>query len=149
MSAEVRARLRERPWPLLLFGLYVAWSYASILWAQVPGDALAGANRTLVYWLVFMLFWGLGLRGRTVLALVLAWGGAVTAAGLVALARAATAHTPQGHFVLGRLAAPISYPDADAALYLAACLPLLVLGSRRGAAAAVRTLPRVASVMPM
>lgn len=131
-SADVRARLYAQRTPLVLFGLYVAWSYASIAWAQVQGDAVDGANRTLVYWLVFALFSGLG-PGRRGIALVLAWGGAVAIAGLVSLAEAATAARPMGHFVLGRLAAPISYPDADAALFLSACLTLLVLASRPSA----------------
>ncbi len=134
-SPEVRARLRTRPLPLALFGLYVAWSYLSILWAQVPADALDGANRTLVYLLVFALFSGLGISERLGGWLVLAWGVAVAALGLIGLAEAATASTAAGHFVEGRLAAPISYPDGDAALFLSACLPLLVLASRRSSAA--------------
>ena len=117
-SADVRARLYAQRTPLVLFGLYVGWSFASIAWAQVQGDGVDGANRTLVYWLVFALFSGLGL-GRRGTALVLAWGGAVAIAGIVSLAEAATAARPAGHFVLGRLAAPISYPDADAALWSA------------------------------
>lgn len=147
ISEEARARLRTAPLPLVLFGLYAVWSYASVAWAQVPGDALDGANRTLVYWLVFALFSTLPARRRAAATLVLAWSAAVAAAGLAALARAATAGAPAGHFVLGRLAAPISYPDADAALFLSACLPLLVLASRRQSAAAVRAGAGVAAVV--
>jgi hypothetical protein len=145
-SADVRARLRTKRTPLILFGLYVAWSYASIAWAQVRGDAFDGANRTLVYWLVFALFSGLALGRRSGAALVLGWGGAVTIAGIVSLAEAAGAARPAGHFVLGRLAAPISYPDADAALFLSACLPLLVLASRPRARSALRAVTGAAAV---
>ena len=35
---------------------YTALSFLSILWAAVPGDAWEGANRTLLYLLVFALF---------------------------------------------------------------------------------------------
>jgi O-antigen ligase len=122
------------------------WSYLSVAWAQVPGDAIDGANRTLVYWLVFALFSGLAL-GRTATALVIGWGGAVAVVGLAELAEAATAARPQGHFVLGRFAAPISYPDADAALYLSACLLLLVLASRPGAALVTRVATGAAAVV--
>lgn len=132
-SAEVRARLWARPLPLALFGLYVAWSYLSILWAQVPADALDGANRTLVYWLVFALFTGLGLSQRLGSAVVLAWGVALAVLGVVLLVQTATTTTSTGHFNDGRLAAPISYPDGDAALFLSACLTLVVLASRRQA----------------
>ena len=91
-SAEVRARLTARPLPLVLFGLYVAWSYLSILWAQVPADALDGANRTLVYWLVFALFTGLGLSERLGSAIVLAWGVALAALGVIELVRGGNRH---------------------------------------------------------
>jgi O-Antigen ligase len=145
-SAAVRERLQVAPLPLVLFGLYVAWSYLSILWAQVPGDALDGANRTLVYWLAFTLFYGLGLGQRLGTAVVFIWGVALAALGLVAVAQAASAATPAGHFVLGRLAAPIAYPDGDAALFLSACLTLLVLASRRQQHAALR-LPAAAAAV--
>ena len=137
-SSEVRARLTARPLPLVLFGLYVAWSFLSILWAQVPADALDGANRTLVYWLVFALFTGLGLSERVGSAVVLAWGLALAALGVIALIQTATATTSAGHFDQGRLAAPISYSDGDAALFLGACLPLVVLASRRQTRASLR-----------
>lgn len=145
-SPEVRLRLWERRAPLLLFGLYVAWSFASIAWAQARGDALDGANRTLVYWLVFTLFSGLAL-GRLGAAVVLCWGGGVAVAGIVALVDAATATRPAGHFVLGRLAGPVSYPDADAALFLSACLALLVLASRPSARVALRAATGAAAVV--
>ena len=138
-SSQVRARLWARPLPLVLFGLYVAWSYLSILWAQVPADALDGANRTLVYWLVFALFTGLGLSEHLGGAVVLAWGVALATLGLVVLVQAAsTASTGADHFDQGRLAAPISYPDGDAALFLSACLALVVLASRRQAKTSAR-----------
>ena len=43
---------------------YTALSFASILWAGVPGDAWEGANRTLLYLLVFALFALWRQRGR-------------------------------------------------------------------------------------
>jgi O-antigen ligase len=147
-SAEVRVRLGACRFPLTLFGLYVAWSYMSVLWAQVPGDALEGANRTLVYWLAFTLFCGLVISERVGEGLVLAWGVAIAAAGCAALGSAAAATTPAGHFVLGRLAAPISYPDGNAALFLSACLALLVLATRREAKPVVRiTAGAIAAVL--
>jgi hypothetical protein len=146
-SADVRRRIRARPLPLILFGLYVGWSYASILWAQVPADALDGANRTLVYWLLFALFSGLAISERLGEALVLAWGTAIAALGTIAFAEAATAARAAGHFVQGRLAAPISYPDGDAALFLSACLALLVLASRRQTNPALRLTACVAGVV--
>ena len=146
-SAEVRARLSARPLPLVLFGLYVAWSYLSILWAQVPADALDGANRTLVYWLIFALFTGLGLSERLGRAVVLAWGVALAALGVIELIRVATATTSTGLFDQGRLSAPISYADGDAALFLSACLTLVVLASRRQANTLSRLVACVGAVV--
>ena len=42
-----------------LLGLFTLFSYASMLWADVPADAWMAGNRTLLYLLVFML---VGLR---------------------------------------------------------------------------------------
>src|SRR5688572_23625592 len=39
-----------------LLGLFVAWSFISITWAGVKGDAWDGANRSLLYFSVFALF---------------------------------------------------------------------------------------------
>jgi O-antigen ligase len=139
--------LRARWLPLALFGLYAVWSYVSALWAQVPADALDGANRTLVYWLAFALFAGLSISERVGGALVLAWGVALAALGLVALVEAGTATATAGHFVEGRLAAPLSYPDGDAALFLSACLALIVLASRPRASGAARLTAGAAAVV--
>src|SRR5438270_13958162 len=55
--AAVRPRLGEMPRPLLValgaFTVFTVFSYLSILWAAVPGDAWEGANRTLLYLVVF------------------------------------------------------------------------------------------------
>jgi len=132
-SDRARANLRAARVPLLLFGLYTLWSYASIIWAQVRGDALDGANRTLLYLCVFALFSGLPLSERLRVLLISAWGITLAILGCVAVGFAAAAPGPMGHFVEGRLASPISYPDANVAVLLSAFLPLLVLASRREA----------------
>jgi hypothetical protein len=140
-SAEVRARLRAAPVAPLCLGLYVIWSYASIMWAQVRGDALDGANRTLLYFCVYVLFAGLplGERGRVVV--VSCWGFAIALIGGIELLLAAAAAGPHGHFVLGRFASPITYSNANAAVFLISFLALQVLASRRKAHLA----PRIAA----
>jgi len=57
----VRGAPERQPAPILraaivLFALYVLWSYLSIAWAQAPGTALEGSNRALLYLIVFSLF---------------------------------------------------------------------------------------------
>src|SRR5690348_12656812 len=44
---------------------YTALSYLSILWASVAGDAWEGANRTLLYLIVFAIFASWRQRGAT------------------------------------------------------------------------------------
>jgi hypothetical protein len=140
-SEEARARLRDAPAAPSLLAGYVVWSYASIFWAQVRGDALDGANRTLLYFCVYVFFSALPLRDRGRVVLLSVWGFAVAVIGGVKLLEAAAATHPQGHFVLGRLASPITYSNANAAVFLMSSLPLLVLSSRRD----VRPLLRVAA----
>jgi O-antigen ligase len=132
-SQQARASLRNAPAAPLLFAGYVVWSYASILWAQVHGDALDGANRTLLYFCVFVFFSVLPLRERGRVIVLSVWGFAIAVIGGVKLLEAAAATHPQGHFVLGRLASPITYSNANAAVFLMSSLPLLVLSSRRDA----------------
>ena len=40
----------------IFFAAFTAWSFLSIAWADVKGDAWDGANRTLLYLCVFVLF---------------------------------------------------------------------------------------------
>ncbi len=54
-----RALGRRGRLALAALALYVAWSYASVLWAVDKGAALTGSHRALLYLLVFGLFAGL------------------------------------------------------------------------------------------
>jgi len=137
-SPTTRARLYQAPSAPLLLGLYVLWSYCSVAWAASPGDALDGANRTLIYWCVFVLAFLVPLGERTRTAVVATWASAIAAVGIAVLVEAATAATRMGHFVLARLARPITYSDADAALFLMAGVTLLVFAASRSRRTIVR-----------
>lgn len=132
----VRPRLVVVAEVLLL--AYTVWCYASIGWAQVRGDALDGANRTLLYLCVFVLFSRKHVAPRLVFALLGGYAVVIAAVGLVDLWRA---DDVQASFVAGRLATPISYPDANAALFLIAALPTVVVATRR------RTPPLIRGLM--
>ncbi len=60
---------------LVCFGLYVAWSYLSMTWAAYAGLALQGANRALLYLLVFTLLAAVPWRRPTALVVLGAYGG--------------------------------------------------------------------------
>jgi hypothetical protein len=108
---------------------YTAFSYLSILWAQVPGEAWEGANRTLLYLLVFALFALWTQSGRTALLLLGAWVAAMSVLSVFVLlhADAASARELQSLFPGGRFDYPSGYPNANAAQWLMAFWPAVLL----------------------
>ncbi len=113
---------------------YTALSFLSILWAGVPGDAWEGANRTLLYLLVFALFACWAQTGPAAALLLCAWVLAMVGVGLFVLAHL---HAAAGaaHLIAllpgGRLVYPAGYVNADAAQWLMACWPALLLARER------------------
>jgi O-Antigen ligase len=109
---------------------YVVLSFLSILWAGVPGDAWEGANRSLLYLLVFMLFALWRQRGASAALLLGAWTVA-----MIALAAFAVLHVDHGSIPSllpdGRLVYPTGYPNANAAQWLMAFWPALLLARAR------------------
>ena len=125
-----RALSTPARWALAAFAGFTVWSFCSIAWADARGDAWDGANRTLLYLTVFALFaavaWTAGEAavGLGAFALVTAGVGAWE------IARA-LAGDAQAVFFDGRLAAPIGYENASAALFLAAFWAALLIAARR------------------
>jgi O-antigen ligase len=121
--AEVPGAVRVA---VLCLTAYVALSFLSILWAGVPGDAWEGANRSLLYLLVFMLFALWQGRGTSALLLLGTWTVA-----MIALAAFAALHVDHGSIASllpdGRLVYPTGYPNANAAQWLMAFWPALLL----------------------
>lgn len=105
---------------------YTVLSFLSILWAGSPGDAWEGANRTLLYLLVFILFALWPQRGASAALVLVAWTLAT-----IALAGFALLHVAGGNLATllpeGRLAYPTGYPNANAAQWLMAFWPALLL----------------------
>jgi hypothetical protein len=105
---------------------YTALSFFSILWAAVPGDAWEGADRTLLYLLVFVLFAAWRQRGATAALLLNAWVLAI-----IALAVFVVLHVRAGNLQSllpgGRLVYPTGYVNANAAQWLMAFWPALLL----------------------
>jgi tetratricopeptide (TPR) repeat protein len=128
--AFVPLRLREVPPAVriaaLCLALYTAFSFLSILWAGVPGDAWEGADRTLLYLLVFLLFACWRQRGFSAALLVVGWTLA-----MIVLAAFTALHVYGGSlgrlFGGARLLYPADYPNASAAQWLMAFWPALLL----------------------
>jgi hypothetical protein len=122
------------------FAAFTGWSFLSITWAQVKGDAWDGANRTLLYLVVYAFFVLVPWRPLTVAVLMGAYSLAVGAIGVTVLVLAARASDPSVYFQLGRFASPSDYQNANCALFLAALTPALFLAARRGTPVVVRAL---------
>jgi O-antigen ligase len=129
----VRLRMAEVPrlvWVALgALAAYTILSYLSILWAASTGDAWEGANRTLLYLLVFALFALWRQRGASAALLLGAWTLA-----LIVLAAFTALHVNEASgaglesmLPGGRLDYPTGYPNANAAQWLMAFWPALLL----------------------
>jgi tetratricopeptide (TPR) repeat protein len=129
-AAAVPLRFSEIPGAVrvavLCLAGYVALSFLSILWAGVPGDAWEGADRSLLYLLVFMLFALWRQRGASAALLLGAWTLA-----MIGLAAFAALHVDHGSIASllpdGRLVYPTGYPNANAAQWLMAFWPAVLL----------------------
>jgi O-Antigen ligase len=116
---EIPVTVRIALWCL---AAYTALSFLSILWAGVPGDAWEGADRTLLYLLVFALFACWRQNGRAAALLLSVWTLAMTVlAAFVALhVASASSGAMEGLLPFGRLVYPTGYANANAALWLMA-----------------------------
>lgn len=120
------------------FTAYTAWAYLSISWAGDRGIALVGANRTLLYLVIFAVVATRRWHGSDAFALAAAWGLATIAVGCVTLVRAGSGAHPASLFVSGRLATPVDYANANAALFVLAAWPFVVAMQDRRLPAVVR-----------
>ena len=123
-----------------LFAAYALWTYCSIAWADQPGPAWDGANRTMTYLLVFALFalWPTERRGATLT--IGALGIGVAGLGLVQLLLANGAESPGEYFVAARLAEPAGYINANVALWMIGMFACLFTATRRELPALLRGL---------
>jgi hypothetical protein len=125
---------------LVLFGLYVAWSYLSMSWAAYAGFALQGSNRALLYLVVFALMAVLPWRRATALLMLGAFAAGLGVVAIAFLFRFALGdHVPE-LFIQGRLASPTGYINSTAALYTIGALTAVALAARRELPGVVRGL---------
>lgn len=141
-------RVASIPWPVRIaigaLAAYTAFSFLSILWAGVPGDAWEGADRTLVYLVVFALFASFRRPASSAALLVGLW--AMAMAGLAVFtilhvdAAAGSATRLQSLMPGGRLIFPAGYTNANAAMWMIAFFPAWQLSCARGVPALLRGL---------
>ena len=130
-----RARLRELDRAnliaIVLLAAFVAWSFVSIAWAEVQGTALDGANRSLVYLLVYAVFSVVAWRAGSAAIVLGLYSVALAVAGVFVLTDAAGSQDAALSLVNGRMAEPTGYPNAVAALFIGGFWPAVHLASRR------------------
>jgi O-antigen ligase len=107
------------------------WSLISITWADVQGDAWDGANRTLLYLLVYALFVLRSWRPSSAATLVGILTLGIVGIGIGVLVQTSMSDDPESAFLRGRLIEPLGYENADAAFFLLAFWPALLLSARR------------------
>lgn len=130
--ASIRLRIAEMPVAVQIalgcLTAYTALSFLSIIWAAAPGEAFEGADRTLLYLLVFALFALWRQRGGSAALLLGAWTTALIAmAAFVMLHVDMAAGSLQSLIPEGRLVYPAGYVNASAAQWLMAFWPALLL----------------------
>ncbi|HUN78861.1 MAG TPA: O-antigen ligase family protein [Solirubrobacteraceae bacterium] len=137
--AATRPRWRDIPLPARIavscLAAFTALSFLSILWAGVPGDAWEGADRTLLYLLVFALFACWPQRGASAALLLCLWTLALVGLAAFAVlhvdAAAGSARRLQALLPGGRLVYPAGYVNAAAAQWMMALWPALLLARSR------------------
>ena len=123
---------------LVAFAGFVGWCFLSILWADVKADAWSGSNKTLAYFAIYALFAARPWSARLAGAALGAYSVSVAAVGVWALVSVSRSESPLAGFVEGRLSGPISYPNANCALFVTAAIPAVFLASRRHVPVALR-----------
>ncbi len=92
LQPRARVRLpRAALIALIALAAYLAWSYLSMSWAQVPGWALEGSNRTLLYVLLFALFLVLPWTAETAMTALVIYAIGIGAIAIIVLFRLASA----------------------------------------------------------
>jgi O-Antigen ligase len=117
---------------------FTLWSYLTIGWAEVQANAWTGANRTLLYLVVFVLMTARPWSSAGASVFLGAYAMGVWAVSMVAFGRAVDLTDVSLAFREGRLAVPISYSNASCALFISAALPALHLAARREVPAVLR-----------
>ncbi len=121
------------------------WEALSIAWSAVPGLARDEALLTLFYGVAFLVP---VLSLRTAGDRFFATAAVAAASGILAVGAGIVLRfgsDQSDHFYSGRLSFPISYPNAQAAVFLIGFWPAIVLAAQRGRGLAARALALAAA----
>ncbi|QEC47319.1 hypothetical protein FSW04_06785 [Baekduia soli] len=132
---------------LAAFAAFTAWSLLSIAWADDRGAALEGADRTLLYLAVMVLFALWPQRPSTAAVVLGTWTLGMGVLATITLVRVGTVADPVRLFLDGRLVDPAGYANAAAALWLMPLWPAVTLAASPRVPWALRGLLAAAAVV--
>lgn len=128
---SVRSLSRGERLSLLFLAGLTGWTYVSIAWSDVKGDAWDGANRGLLYLIVYALFLIAAPSAASAAAAVGVYAVAIAFAGFFVLVQASRSPTPDEFFLIARFSEPAGYQNGNCALFAIALWPVFFLASRR------------------
>jgi hypothetical protein len=140
LAALVAAALATRGSPrtgrpgliaVALLTAFTAWSFMTIAWAGVRGDAWEGANKTLLYLLVFALVSMWPATTGAIWRLLIALSLCVAIQDVVTIEQFIRSSDPSQFAIGTRLSEPLGYPNATGALSMMLIWPLVGVASRR------------------
>lgn len=114
---------------LAALALFTAWSYLSITWADDQGVAWNGANRTLLYLVVFTLFSRSVASERSLAIALGAWTAGIASVAVLVLLELPAMLGGGPVLVVPGLGQPLGYANANAAIWLMALWPALALAA--------------------
>jgi O-Antigen ligase len=117
---------------------YVAWSFLSVLWAHDQGTAFLGSDRALVYLAAFVTFAILPWSSFSARGALTLFVGCIGAVAIVTAIRVAVLSDPSSLYVNQRLAYPLGYYNADAALFMTAAVTAIALSAQRSSLTTAR-----------
>lgn len=117
---------------------YVAWSFLSMLWAKDQALAFLGSDRALVYCAAFTTFSLLAWRNWSARLTLGLLAGGLSVLGIVVAIKVATLADPGSLYIRQRLAWPLGYYNADAALFTMGAVVAIALAAQRSTPAALR-----------
>lgn len=117
---------------------YVAWSFLSILWAHDQGAAFLGSDRALVYLAAFVTFAILPWSSWSARGALMMFVGGVGAIAIMTAVKIAVMADPGSLYVGERLAYPLGYYNADAALFMMSAVTAVALSAQRSGPAILR-----------
>jgi hypothetical protein len=126
---------------------YIAWSFLSMLWAKDQALAFLGSDRALVYFASFTTFALLAWRNWSARLMLGLLAAGISVLAIVVAVKVATLADPGSLYIRQRLAWPLGYYNANAALFTMGAVVAIALAAQRCTPAALRVAASVGAAV--